>query len=110
MQSVEREPELPVEKRAEEFKVTPELEEAGIKGIERAVTARVKDKKGKHLIQTSATKKVIIQLPTDTQTLVSWAKGPATNSLTWLAAFWLRMAKKAVHFGWRVVGGQRGQT
>jgi len=27
--------------------------------------------------------------------------------MTWLAAFWIRVIKKATHFGWQIVG--RGQ-
>lgn len=45
-----------------------------------------------------------LQTPADTTTLTGWSKGSITNSLTWFALFWLRMIKKAIHFGWKVVG------
>lgn len=104
--SPEREPRTPVVERAEEFELPPHLEDTGIKGVETAVKARVKDK-GRHLIQTPATKQVAIKLPTGQATVSTWSKGKTTNSLTWLGVYWLRMIKKAMHFGWKIIGGRR---
>ncbi|MBI3443497.1 hypothetical protein HY008_02415 [Candidatus Woesebacteria bacterium] len=45
-----------------------------------------------------------MQVPADDQTtLTTLSKGPTENSITWYATFWLRMIKKAIHYGWRVV-------
>lgn len=65
-------------------------------------TAQVKQN-GKPLIQTPQTKKVTIKLPADQTQLTTWSKGKSTESLTWMAKFWLRVLKKATHFGWSVV-------
>jgi hypothetical protein len=105
--SPEREPRFPVVERAEEFELPPHLEGTGIKAVETTVKARVKDK-GRHLIQTPATKKVSIKLPAGQATVSAWSKGKTASSLTWLGAYWLRMIKKAVHFGWKIIGGKGG--
>lgn len=106
--SPEREPYTPVVERAEEFELPPHLEDTGIKAVETTVKARVKDK-GKHLIQTPATKKITIKLPAGQTTVSTWSKGKTTNSLTWLGVYWLRMVKKAIHFGWKIIGGRERQ-
>jgi len=59
--------------------------------------------KGQPLIQNSAAQTVTITLPSDRSQLATLAKGSVGDSLTWFAAFWLRMIKKAIHFGWRMV-------
>ena len=100
---VEREPRAPegVEVRPEEF--TAAVEKAGATPRPSQFTAQVTDDAGQPLIQTSKNQ-VTIQAPADTATLTSWSKGPITSALTWLGAFWLRILKKAVHFGWKVIG------
>jgi len=45
-----------------------------------------------------------VQPPYDQATLAKQSKGSVSSSFTWLAAFWLRIIKKALHFGWKVVG------
>ena len=105
--SPEKEPHAPVVERAEEFELPPHLEDTGIKAVETAVKARVKDK-GKHLIQTPTTKKIKIKLPAGRTTVSTWSKGKPVNSLTWLGVYWLRMIKKAAHFGWQIISGKRG--
>lgn len=100
--SLEKEPRTPITERAEEVEVPEHLEGTGMKAVETAFKARVK-KGGRHLIQTPTTKKVAIKLPVDQGSLSSWSKGSVTSSLTWLATFWLRMIKKAKHFGWKIV-------
>ncbi|TEU02265.1 hypothetical protein E3I18_01250 [Candidatus Woesebacteria bacterium] len=105
----EREPKGPPEgivERSEEFEVSKEEKKTGMEPRIEHFTAQV-ERGGKKLIQTPKTQKVAIQLPTDRGTLVSWAKGPAVSSLTWFAAFWLRMIKKAALFGWKIVGSKK---
>lgn len=46
-----------------------------------------------------------ITIPSDPATLTTTAKGDTSNSLTWMAAFWLRMIKKAFHKHWNVIVG-----
>lgn len=94
----EREPKgLPkgVVERSEEFEASKEEKEIGVEPRVEHFTAQV-ERGGKKLIQTPKTQAVTIQLPTDQGTLVSWAKGPITSSLTWFAAFWLRLIKKII--------------
>lgn len=56
-------------------------------------------------VASSATQTIpTLQTPADTTTLTGWSKGSIINSLTWFALFWLRMIKKAIHFGWKIVG------
>jgi len=105
----EREPRSSPEgivERSEEFEVSKEEKETGVEPRVERFTAQV-ERGRKKFIQTPKTQKVAIQLPTDRGTLVSWAKGPVVSSLTWFAAFWLRMIKKAAHFGWKTVGSKK---
>ncbi|MBU0572758.1 hypothetical protein KKH23_02520 [Patescibacteria group bacterium] len=103
--SLEKEPRASVVERAEEFELPPHLEDTGIKAVETAVKARVKDK-GRHLIQTPATQKIKIKLPAGQATVSTWSQGKPANSLTWLGVYWLRMIKKATHFGWKIITGK----
>jgi len=82
--------------------IPPHIEKGGVKAVPTQVTAQVTDDKGQPLIQTPATKTVSITIPADKTTLSGWAKGEPTSSLTWFANFWLRMIKKALHFGWKI--------
>jgi hypothetical protein len=103
--SLEIEPPASVVKREEELVLPPRLEDAGIKTVETAFKARVKDK-GRHLIQTPATQKITIKLPAGQTTISTWSKGKTVNSLTWLGAYWSRMIEKATYFGWKIIGGK----
>ena len=108
MPSPEREGQPEAVKSTEEYKVPEKLVDTGIEATEKAFTATVKDKKGQNLIQTPATKQVTVQLPSDQPTLTTQAKGSTTSSATWFASFWLRMVKRALHFGWKIAG--RGES
>jgi len=81
------------------------LEDKGIKSVETAVKAIVREKK-KNLIQTPATKKIKITLPAGQTTMTTWAKGNPENSLTGFGRYWLRRIEKAVHFGWEIIIGK----
>jgi hypothetical protein len=47
---------------------------------------------------------VSIQIPSTQEQLEEWSHGSPKNALTWFATFWLRLIKKALHFGWRIIG------
>jgi hypothetical protein len=100
-------PEVPVvTEHAEEFVVPETLQNSGIKYVPKTFKAQTKDDKGQPVIQTPPAQVITtVQPPSDTQTLTKESKGNITSSATWLAAFWLRVVKKALHFGWKVVGG-----
>jgi hypothetical protein len=46
---------------------------------------------------------ITITVPATPQQLEDWSKGSPDNALTWFAFFWIRMIKKALFHGWRVV-------
>lgn len=90
----------------EEFVVPETLQQStGVKVVPKNFTAQVKSDSGKPLIQTPPAQVVSVTPPASSQTLKSWSKGKSTNSLTWLGAFWLRIIKKALFFGWKIMGG-----
>lgn len=95
----------PVEVRPEEFPEIPvEVENKSVvTPIPSQFQAQVKSDTGQPLTQSSLTRVLTIQLPADQTQLVTASKGSVINSLTWLAVFWIRMIKKALHFGWRIV-------
>lgn len=102
-------PEVPqIQERQEEFVVPETLQSSGIKVVQKNFKPQqVKDDKGIPLIQTPPVQVITtIQPPSDIATLTQQAKGSKSLSLTWLAAFWLRIIKKALHFGWQIVGAE----
>ena len=70
----------------------------------------VKDDRGQPLIQTPQDQKVVIEVPASTEVLTDFAKGSTENSKTWFGAYWLRIIKKALHFGWQVITGRREEV
>lgn len=84
----------------------PSLQEVGVASIPTQITAQVTDDKtGQPLMQSPATKTITITIPASPDQLTDWSKGSPSDSLTWLATFWLRIMKKAFHFGWTVLQG-----
>lgn len=98
-------PSIPEEvvERDEIPEISPELQKAGVQPRVQQVTAQVTDDQGRQLIQTPATQVVTIQIPAPQAQLADWSHGSPSSSLTWFAFFWLRMIKKALHFGWRII-------
>lgn len=87
-----------------------EVEAAGVKATPSQITAQVTDDTtGKPMMQSPATQKITVTLPASTQQLTVWSQGSPSEALTWLAGFWLRLVKKAIYFGWNVVGGGEPQ-
>src|SRR3990167_5145848 len=90
---------------------TPSLQEAGVTPVPTQITAQVTDDKtGKPLMQSPSTQTITITIPASPTQLTDWSKGSPSDSLTWLAPFWLRIIKKAFHFGWRVLAQGGGAT
>jgi hypothetical protein len=94
-----------IKERPEE--VPPEVERVGVKPTQTQFKAQVTDDKGQPLIQTPQTQTVTVKIPATQTQLDTWAKGPAENALTWFAVFWIRIIKKALHFGWKMISGIR---
>lgn len=65
-------------------------------------TQKVTDDNGKPLIQTPEGKEIKIELPASPEQLEKVSKGSISDSLTWFAAFWVRIFKKAIHFNWKI--------
>lgn len=91
-------------KNSQEIKLPQHLVDEGLEAVETAAQANVKDD-GQIQVQPATTGQTTITIPSDQATLTGIAKGSITNAVTWLAAFWLRMIKKAMHFGWKVTRG-----
>lgn len=102
-------PEVPqvqeINKEAE-FIVPETLKSSGVQVVQKTFKAQVKNDKGQPVIQVPPTQVITVTPPADDATLTTWSKGSVSSSLTWLGAFWIRVVKKALHFGWKVVGGQ----
>lgn len=98
-------PQIPegVEQRAEQVDIPVDIERAGVAPTPTQVTVQVTDDAGNQLIQTSATPGVVIQIPAAQEKLEDWSHGDPDKSLTWYATFWVRLIKKALHFGWRII-------
>jgi hypothetical protein len=96
-----------IQERQEEFVVPETLQKSGIKVVQKTFKAQSSDDKGQPLIQTPPAQVITVTPPADPATLALWSKGSTSSGLTWLAAFWLRIIKKAMHFGWRIIGDSK---
>ncbi len=67
--------------------------------------AKITDDKGRPLVAPTGTKPVMVQIPAEQTRLTTLSKGSISDSLTWFGAFWVRIFKKAIHFGWQVIIG-----
>ena len=69
--------------------------------------AQVTDNQGNPIISTSQTTKADIVIPeVNKETLEVKIKGDTEESSVWSAGYWLRIFKKAIYFGWKVVFGK----
>lgn len=105
-------PEQIIQERPQTMEIPWEVERAtGVQSVQTQITAKVTDDTGKPMMQSPATQTITVTLPASTEQLGVWAKGSPNEALTWLAGFWLRLVKKAIHFGWNIVtGGGATQT
>src|SRR3989344_6026516 len=92
---------LPFEKRAEDFSEIPvTVENKGVVNpviaIPSQFTAQVTDDKGRPLIQTPARDEFTIEIPRSREDLTALSKGTPDEAVSWFAAAWLRVFKKAV--------------
>jgi hypothetical protein len=109
--SPERE-KLPIEERPEEFPEIPiEVENKSVvTPTPSHVKGVVTDAKGKPLTTPTDGQSVTIILPADPQALTATSKGTPDEAITWFAKFWLRMFKKAIYYGWRVLTGGKNAS
>ena len=80
--------------------------EKGVSPRKASFTTKVIGNRGQNLVQSPQNTPVTITLPSQPETLSGWSKGSVLDSLTWLGTFWLRVVKKAAHFGWKLVVGK----
>lgn len=99
----EREKRPQVEERPEEASPLEIEKKEVVTPVPVQFKKQVTDDKGRPLIQTPATRTVTITLPEEESRLTALAKGSISDSITWFAHFWLRMIKKAIHFGWNLM-------
>ncbi|HET7099443.1 MAG TPA: hypothetical protein VFI61_04405 [Patescibacteria group bacterium] len=89
--------------RQEEFIVPETLQDSGIKVVQKTFQSQTQDDSGQPLIKATPTQVTTVTIPNDQTALTNQSKGDVGSSVTWLAAFWLRIIKKAMFFGWKVV-------
>lgn len=104
---------LPVTEIPQDFsEVSPLVENKSTPGVTSTPTqfkAQVTDDNGKPIITTPQTQVITVQIPADPTVLAQVAKGSTDDSKTWWAAWFLRLIKRALHFGWKVAtGGNNG--
>lgn len=83
-----------------------EIEQSGVSAPPTQFTAQVTDDTGQNLVTPTdpqPVNSVSVQIPADQQQLSVYAQGDQDDSKTWNAFFWLRIIKKALKKGWRVV-------
>ena len=104
-------PEIPkveapqITERQEEFIVPETLQQkTGVQVVQKNFKPQVKDDHGQPLVQVPPTQVVTVQPPADDTTLTNWSKGSITSSQSWLGMFWLRIIKKAISLGWKIIG------
>lgn len=102
---------LPVRERPEEFPEIPvEVENKSVvTPTPSQFKAKITDDTGQPLVQPAGVKPVTVQIPQGQAQLAAAAKGSIGDSLTWFGAFWVRMIKKAIHFGWQIIIGGKKQ-
>ena len=93
-----------VGKKPEQAAGPAQIEREGAVTTPSPTTAQTSDDTSAQDDQAQANQGVSIQIPTSQDQLEDWSHGAPTNALTWFAAFWLRLIKKALHFGWRIIG------
>ena len=105
-------PENPsVVEHQEEFIVPETLQQkTGVQVVQKNFKAQVNDDHGMPLISTPPARVITVSPPETPAELENWAKGPITSSKTWLGAFWVRVIKKALFFGWKIIGKEDGNA
>ena len=103
-------PEIGIQEVPSEFIVPETLAQSDLKVVQKHFTAQVHGDNGALLIQTPPTQVISVEPPSSVTVLTQQSKGSTTSSLTWLAMFWLRIIKKATHFGWQIVGQRPTET
>jgi len=68
-------------------------------------TAQVSDDSGVPMTESPVTKVASIEIPESEEALKAFSEGNTEEARTWWGATFLRMIKKALHFGWNIIKG-----
>lgn len=66
-------------------------------------TQHVVGDNGQQLTQAIPSAIPTITIPATQEQLLEWSKGADDKAITWLSRYWIRLIKKAVHYGWNLV-------
>jgi len=103
-----QQPEIQEINKEAEFIVPETLQQkTGVQVVQKNFKTQIKDDRGKPLVQTPPTQVITIQPPADDTTLTTWSKGSTDSTQTWLGAFWIRIVKKALLLGWKILGKEK---
>lgn len=100
----EREPKNPYENPSEASPLSIERKEV-VTPVASQFKAQVTDNQGNPLISTPQSKKADIVIPdVNKESLEAKIKnGDIEDASVWSAGYWLRLFKKAIYFGWKVL-------
>jgi hypothetical protein len=89
--------------------VVPETlrQNTGVQVVQKNFKSQIKDDHGQPFVQTPPTQVITVAPPADTEELEKWSKESIDSSKTWFGAFWIRVIKKALYFGWRIIGKEK---
>ena len=96
----------PIPQKAPEHeapKEIPIVEEKGATHTPGQIATQVAANAAQPVQPNAPTQVITVSVPATPQQLQDWSKGEPENALTWLAFYWLRMIKKALLHGYRVV-------
>lgn len=96
-----------VELRPEQIEVPEHIEKAGVQPTQTQFQQRVQDDDGTDLVQSPAISVPTIEIPNSEAELEQMSKKKPTEASTWFGIYWLRMIRKALHYGWKVVLGNK---
>ena len=106
VEKVGSEPSLPegVKEIPEKVEIPEDVERVtGVRAKPANITAQVADDSTKTQVPSSTPPSVTVSVPATPAQLTNWLQGSPSNSITWFATFWLRLIRKALHFGWKVI-------
>ena len=103
--NIEREFPKGLEERAEEVSPLTIEQKEVVTPTPSQFKAQVMDERGNPVISIPPASVVTVAIPADGERLATASKGSSGDSITWWGVFWQRIIKKALHFGWRIVGG-----
>ena len=100
---IEREEEVGVEQRAEEASPLKIERKEVLTPTPSRFSGQVFTDKGKPIIETPESKEIMVEIPRLQSDLQTLSKGSGDDAITWFARFWLRIIKKALSLGAKLI-------